>query len=333
MFFRLSHMFVNAEYIRARLNALHEGSTPCFFALDYELKEGVFLSADDFAQSPVKFRFGGFSNAPQENFLKAKHTSALKILQTDFAAYKKKFASVMRAIERGDTYLINLTISTPVECPPLEEIFYLSNAPFALLVPEHFVCFSPERFVKIENGKISSCPMKGTRTAESANAHEEILSDFKETCEHNTIVDLLRNDLNAVAKNVRLEKFRYVENFSRRGHEDILQVSSEISGVTSFDKLGDKLFKMLPAGSVTGAPKKKTVEILADVEGEARGFYTGVFGYFDGKSFDSAVCIRFIEKRKGGYFYRSGGGITANSDCRAEFDEALAKIYLSGKPR
>ena len=78
--------------------------------------------------------------------------------------------------------------------------------------------------------------------------------------------------------------------------------------------LGSILLKLLPAGSVSGAPKPKTLEIIKAVEGEVREYYTGVFGYFNGNDLDSGVMIRFIENREGKYFYRSGGGITTQSD-------------------
>jgi para-aminobenzoate synthetase component 1 len=84
----------------------------------------------------------------------------------------------------------------------------------------------------------------------------------------------------------------------------------------------------LPAGSVTGAPKAKTVEIIKAAEQEPRGFYTGILGIFDGKQLDSGVMIRFIEKVDGRFFYRSGGGITTQSDCKAEYEEAINKIYV-----
>jgi para-aminobenzoate synthetase component 1 len=92
--------------------------------------------------------------------------------------------------------------------------------------------------------------------------------------------------------------------------------------------MGDIIFDMLPAGSCTGAPKKSTVDIIRRAEGENRGYYTGVFGYFDGSSLDSAVLIRFIEKENDSFFFRSGGGITARSNWKNEYQETLQKIYL-----
>ena len=86
--------------------------------------------------------------------------------------------------------------------------------------------------------------------------------------------------------------------------------------------------KLLPAGSISGAPKKKTVEILKDIENEPRGFYTGVFGIFDGENLESAVMIRFIEQQGEKLYFRSGGGITSMSNPEEEYKEALQKIYV-----
>ena len=85
---------------------------------------------------------------------------------------------------------------------------------------------------------------------------------------------------------------------------------------------------MLPAGSVTGAPKKQTVAIIRESENYERGWYTGVFGVFDGKSLDSAVMIRYIEKDSGKFCYKSGGGITYMSDPEKEYEELISKIYV-----
>jgi para-aminobenzoate synthetase component 1 len=148
--------------------------------------------------------------------------------------------------------------------------------------------------------------------------------------EHVTIVDLIRNDLSQVASGVHVSRFRYIDEINTQ-QKQLLQVSSVVEGVLSDDyrnKLGDILLALLPAGSVSGAPKPKTLEVIAAAEGEPRGYYTGVFGYFDGRNLDSAVIIRYIENRSGEYFYRSGGGITTQSEVEKEFQEALDKIYV-----
>ena len=211
-----------------------------------------------------------------------------------------------------------------------EKIFYQSKAPYKLYVKDRFVLFSPESFVKIRGDKIYTYPMKGTMIKESENSEQELLENKKESAEHATITDLLRNDLSKVASNVKVDKYRYVEEIETP-EKTILQVSSKISGTLLPEfrsSLGDVFMKLLPAGSITGAPKLKTVEIIKDVETYNRGFYTGVFGYFDGENLDSAVMIRFIEKEGEKYFYKSGGGITFMSEAKKEYQELIDKIYV-----
>jgi para-aminobenzoate synthetase component I len=173
--------------------------------------------------------------------------------------------------------------------------------------------------------------MKGTIDASIVNAQARILGDIKEMAEHTMVVDLLRNDLGIVGSKVRVEKFRYVEKINA-GNKKLFQVSSKISANLQnnwHENIGDILTSLLPAGSITGTPKKKTIEILNKVEEYDRGFYTGIFGVFDGVNLDSSVMIRFIEKDKNAeLFYKSGGGITCDSNVELEYQELLDKIYL-----
>ena len=208
-----------------------------------------------------------------------------------------------------------------------------------------FVCFSPETFVRIKGGRIYSYPMKGTLDASLPNAEKLLMEDQKEAAEHATIVDLIRNDLSRVAEDVRVDKYRYVDVLhTNKG--DILQTSSEISGRLPEDyphHLGEILDAQLPAGSITGAPKDKTMQIIQEAEGYDRGFYTGIMGIYDQGELNSAVMIRFIEEeevfpsktenrmnyeaiRK--LYFKAGGGITSKSDCRKEYEEVIQKIYL-----
>ena len=137
------------------------------------------------------------------------------------------------------------------------------------------------------------------------------MSDKKEAAEHATIVDLIRNDLSRVAEHVRVDKYRYIDVLhTNKGN--ILQTSSEISGKlpTDYQKhIGNILDAMLPAGSITGAPKDKTMEIIHEAEGYDRGFYTGIMGIYNNGELNSAVMIRFLENDgQGTYFkaYRQG---------------------------
>jgi para-aminobenzoate synthetase component 1 len=190
--------------------------------------------------------------------------------------------------------------------------------------------FSPETFIQIKEGKIFAYPMKGTIDAEVENAATILLNDEKERAEHVTIVDLIRNDLSQVASQVQVTRFRYLDHI-KTNSGSLLQASSEISGILPVDyycHLGDIMVSLLPAGSICGAPKPKTIEIIQQAEEEERGYYTGVIGYFDGTNLDSGVMIRFIENVDGQYYYRSGGGITTQSKMEAEYQETIHKIYV-----
>lgn len=307
---------------------------PFLFGVDFELSEGFFI-ADPLNQQEILFEAGGVTNVPrQESTGEGLPRKVFCPLPVDYEVYRGKFDTVRQGLARGDSFLLNLTVATELEMSwTLEEIFHRARSPYRLLVPGRFVCFSPEIFVRVGNGEISSFPMKGTIDASVPDAERVILEDYKERSEHNTIVDLIRNDLNRVSERVDVRRFRYIDRL-RVSRGEILQVSSEVVGRLAGDyksRLGDIVFGMLPAGSISGAPKPSTLDIISRAEREPRGFYTGVFGYFDGERLDSAVMIRYIERRDGRYYFRSGGGITINSDCRSEYEEVLAKVYLPFK--
>lgn len=321
-------IYDNTDIVRQKMNEAGKSHQPFLFAFDFEMQKALFL------ENPMEKEFIWFKVGNIQNIDLKKETRTDIIFQPEpilFNEYQEKFDIVHRGLKRGDSFLTNLTIKTPIETNlNLRDIFLLSNSPYKLYIPEKFVCFSPERFIKIADGIISTNPMKGTIDATIPNATEKILADFKETAEHNTIVDLLRNDLSQTARGVHVKRFRYIDRI-KNYFRDILQVSSEIEGVLPdnyHEHLGDIIYPMLPAGSVSGAPKSATLDLISKSEGESRGFYTGVFGYYDGTNFDSAVLIRFIESVNGQLYYRSGGGITAYSKSREEYDEVLKKIYL-----
>ncbi|MEN4052854.1 MULTISPECIES: aminodeoxychorismate synthase component I [Sulfurimonas] len=266
-----------------------------------------------------------------EDYSYKEHEHFLQKSPLDFSEYKKKFDAVIEKIKAGETYILNLTQATPIETElSLDEIYSLANAHYKLRYKDQFVCFSPEKFIQIKENKIHTFPMKGTIDAATPNAKEKILANQKEMAEHVMIVDLLRNDLSIVATNVEVEEFRYIKKINA-GAKELLQVSSHISGILDSswrEHLGDILQVMLPAGSISGAPKRSTLDIIERVEAYERGFFSGIFGVFDGQSFDSGVMIRFIEKSSDGYLYKSGGGITLDSNVRMEYEELQDKIYL-----
>jgi len=307
------------------LNSLGFKREPFLFISDFKAKNLEVILLKDLKNEDIEF---SIEEASIKNF----SPYTLKKFPLSFEEYKIKFDKIIEKIKSGDTYLLNLTQATRIQTElTLEEIYHSASAHYKLRFKNQFVCFSPEKFIQINDDKIHTYPMKGTIDASLLHAQEIILSDKKEMAEHVMVVDLLRNDLSIVAKDVKVEKFRYVQTIEA-GEKKLLQVSSHISGHVGahwHEKIGDILKSLLPAGSISGAPKKSTLKIIDEVEGYDRGYFSGVFGVYDGKKFDSGVMIRFIEKTKDGYIYKSGGGITLDSDAQSEYNELLDKIYLA----
>lgn len=319
---------LHAEEVKDLINRYGRSGIAFIFGLDFELERGFFIEKPH-EQKEILWRVGHHSNFERCHVYRNDTFHARSIPQEEFAL---KFSEVQQGLYKGYSFLTNLTIRTEVKTGySLEEILYACNSPYALLLPERFVCFSPETFVKInENGRIFSFPMKGTISADIPNAGEIILNDPKEMAEHMTVVDLIRSDLSRVATEVRVDQLRYLDQLETSSG-NIIQVSSQISGQLPSDfcaHLGDILFHLLPAGSVSGAPKPSTLNIIRQAERMDRGYYCGVFGYFDGKQLDSAVAIRFIEQQGDKFFFRSGSGITVNSRMDLEYAEDHKKIYL-----
>lgn len=305
--------------------------TPFLFALDFEKSKGLFITHPS-EQQDILYEVNGKRNYHPLSPISLSHLD-LRPEVEPFETFKRRFDIVQRGLLHGDSFLTNLTITTPIRLQQnLQDVFRACHAPYKLCVPGHFVCFSPERFITIDTqGQISTFPMKGTIDANIPQAEEVILSDYKETAEHCTIVDLMRNDLNAVAHQVRVKRFRYIDRI-KTAHREILQVSSEITGHLPQDytqRLGQIIDSLLPAGSISGAPKEATVRLIRQAEERDRGFYTGIFGYYDGTSLESAVLIRFISINPDGtHLYHSGGGNTINSDPKDEYEEIKQKIYI-----
>ena len=366
-----------------KINRLASQDEPFLFVINYQGDKAFIRLLSDINPEECLFDFegrGNFSHAwketlkeetSEEEILK-KETLKEEILETTwqiepplYEDYERSFNIVKSNIMAGNSYLTNLTCKVPVSCNlSLEDIFHRAKGKYKLLLRRKrtltpFVCFSPETFVRIKGGRIYSYPMKGTLDASLPNAEKLLMEDRKEAAEHATIVDLIRNDLSRVAEDVRVDKYRYIDVLhTNKG--DILQTSSEISGRLPEDyphHLGEILDAQLPAGSITGAPKDKTMQIIQKAEGYDRGFYTGIMGIYDQGELNSAVMIRFIEeetspvdfeadgeknfKAKEGkaskgkepkasrkLYFKAGGGITSKSDCRREYEEVIQKIYL-----
>lgn len=361
-----------------KINQLASQDEPFLFVINYQGDKAFIRLLSDINPEECLFDFEGRGNLShvwketwKEEILKKEiwkeeiSETTWQIEPPHYEDYERSFNIVKSNIMAGNSYLTNLTCRVLVSCNlSLEDIFHRAKGKYKLLLRRKrnltpFVCFSPETFVRIKGGRIYSYPMKGTLDASLPNAEKQLMEDRKEAAEHATIVDLIRNDLSRVAENVRVDKYRYIDVLhTNKG--DILQTSSEISGRLPEDyrqHLGEILDAQLPAGSITGAPKDKTMQIIQEAEGYDRGFYTGIMGIYDQGELNSAVMIRFIEeetspvdfeadgeknfkasegktskgkepKASRKLYFKAGGGITSKSDCRKEYEEVIQKIYL-----
>ncbi len=302
---------------------------PYFFVIDFLSENVEIYQEHEIEKEGLIIDFQQFSN------IKGTHKLDKKVVWKSFPetleSFQTGFDKVQKNIRLGNSYLVNYTRKTKIETNlTLEEIFYHSNAKYKVFYKDFFVFFSPETYVKIIDGKIFTYPMKGTIDASIENAAEILKNDRKEKAEHYTVVDLLRNDLSMVADDVKVDQFQHID-FIKTQQKDLYAMSSEISGMIKPEyegKVGSIMQKLLPAGSILGAPKPKTLEIILDAEGYDRGYYTGICGWFDGQNVDSCVMIRFIEKKEDQLYFKSGGGITHMSKLEDEYQEMKNKIYV-----
>jgi para-aminobenzoate synthetase component 1 len=314
-----------------KINAMSQARTPFLILVDFEM-ENIRLHPLESLPDTIQYEINLEGAYPPSDGQSGQVDVVVD--PYPFDRFYHQFDQVKDELLYGNSFLLNLTAKHKMATAmSLEDIYSKARAKYKLhyaYADNNFVVFSPETFVRIQDGLISSYPMKGTIDADLPQAREILLSDRKEIAEHNTIVDLIRNDLSINAKEVTVTKFKYLD-LIQTDQKNLYQMSSEITGRLPqdyLDRLGDILFSMLPAGSISGAPKKKTVEIIQAAEQVARGYYTGICGVFDGQDFESFVMIRYVEQEGSQKYYRSGGGITFMSEVEKEYQEMLDKIYI-----
>jgi para-aminobenzoate synthetase component 1 len=322
--------YLNQDEAITRMDTFAKNHKAFIFVISYDKTSAIVEALDDIDPEELMFNFCGVSNSPSG--LPAHHIDVdWHFTQPSHEAYHRSFTMVQDAERAGNSYLVNLTCRVPLRTNlTLRDIFLHTSARYRLWIRNKLVCFSPEIFVRLKNGIISSYPMKGTIDATIPQAEERLMKNSKEQAEHATIVDLIRNDLSMVADHVTVDRYRYVEQIAtHRG--SILQTSSEISGQVQpyyQDHPGQLIMRLLPAGSITGAPKPKTMSIIHAAETYDRDFYTGCMGIWKDGDIDSAVMIRFVDQEDGQLYYKAGGGITAMSDEESEYNEVIEKIYV-----
>lgn len=250
-------------------------------------------------------------------------------------SYAAAFARIQHYLHAGDCYQINLAqrFSAPATGDAFGAYFSLrqrSPAPYSafLSFPDvQILCASPERFLQVNAGKVETKPIKGTRPRgvtplQDQQLHDELRNHPKDRAENVMIVDLLRNDLSQSCTTVRVPKLFEIESFAHV-HHLVSTVTGDLrEGCDALDVLRD----CFPGGSITGAPKQRAMQIIAELEPHRRGVYCGAIGYvgFDG-NMDSNIVIRTLVYHQGEIACWAGGGIVADSDVEAEYQETLDK--------
>jgi anthranilate synthase component 1 len=253
------------------------------------------------------------------------------------SAFEKAVLKAKRYIQKGDAIQVVLSqrFKAPVRSDafdiyralrsvnPSPYMFYLNCGGFQL------VGSSPEVHVRCEDGKASLRPIAGTRPrgktpADDARMEKELLADPKERAEHLMLVDLGRNDLGRVCnyKSVKVTEFMTVERYSH-----VMHIVSNVEARLRKDKNGfDLLRATFPAGTISGAPKVRAMEIIDELENQKRSFYSGIVGYFSySGNFDSCITIRTLLVKDGHCYAQAGAGIVYDSDPDREYHETVNK--------
>ena len=260
----------------------------------------------------------------------------LKPLLTE-KEFSKKIERIRHHIYEGDIF--QLVFSNPMEAEyegsllntyrvlrttnPSPYMFYFSGDDIEMAGA------SPETLVKVEGGIVRTFPLAGTRPRgsdyeEDMRLEKELLADEKERAEHNMLVDLGRNDIGRLSSfgSVRVDKYMKVERYSHVMHIGSEVVGQMREGLHAIDAVDS----VLPAGTLSGAPKIRAMEIIDELEGDRRGIYGGAIGYVDfAGNLDVCIAIRLAYKRKGKVFVRSGAGIVADSVPENEYRECINK--------
>ncbi len=356
-------MVYSATQGQEQLNRMGAQNIPTFFLIDYSAQRWFVSPLATLHSWNLGFNFhrpsipeNSRSHFREGNWHNKNSTpETVRISHTRLPSrqdYLRGFEFIQNQQRMGNSFLCNLTFPSRIDLSTdqphskaqphelLYRVFQQTRAECRLLVLDPritnkpFCVFSPEGFVSIRDAIIDSKPMKGTRLAlPDRNVQSELaalMADNKEDAEHRTIVDLIRNDLGIISQRVWVDSYRYAQQI--HVPKGILwATSSRICGQLQEDwrsEIGTTLGALLPAGSITGAPKKETCRIIEHAEVDQRGYYTGVAGVLGPWGLDSWVLIRYIEHDGDGFCFRSGGGITIYSKPEDEYAELEAKIAL-----
>ncbi|MFA6037177.1 MAG: anthranilate synthase component I family protein [Legionellales bacterium] len=258
------------------------------------------------------------------------------IAQTDDEAYIAAAKKAQAHIQKGDAFQIVLarTFKMNYTAKPFDiyrVLRYRNPSPymFYLDIDDAIICgASPEKMISVTKNIVQSCPLAGTRPRgegyDDAIQAADLLADVKEVSEHMMLVDLARNDIGSVAKpgTVRVSALKQIQNFSH-----VMHISSTIEAplADGFDVF-DALRTSFPAGTLSGAPKIRAMQIIDDLEGQRRQLYGGMIGFLDAQGdFDSCIAIRMAILKDNTAYVSAGAGIVYDSDLQKEADETRHK--------
>lgn len=265
-------------------------------------------------------------------------------LNTDKKEYIKNVNYIRQKIKEGDTYQVNYTIKsnfkligtvTQLFC----QLVFSQSAEYTALInlgDEFIISSSPELFFDIHNEEIKVKPMKGTisrgyNIEQDQNKMQELTSSQKDRAENVMIVDLLRND---IGKLCHFDSVKVTNQYNIEKFESIFQLTSEIRGKLGKKRISEIIKSLFPSGSITGAPKLRTMEIINEIEKEPRGIYTGLIGIFKKNHSIANVAIRTLEinKNTNQCNLGIGSGIVWDSDPKNEFEEVILKAKFLNEP-
>jgi len=302
--------------VNVRTDALEENYRAA--ALELDVMEAVIRSGAPAANPPLRLRSDFTPLFDEARYCAMVEKARRYIYEGDI--FQVVVSNRLTAEAEGsllDTYRLLRTQN------PSPYMFYISSDALEIAGS------SPETLVKLQDGVLHTFPLAGTRPrgrteAEDKALEESLLADPKELSEHNMLVDLGRNDLGRLSKfgSVTVEKYMSVERYSH-----VMHIGSTVRGEIREDKDAvDAIQSVLPAGTLSGAPKIRACEIIHELEGSKRGIYGGAIGYIDfAGNMDTCIAIRLAYKKNGKVFIRAGAGIVADSVPESEFQESINK--------
>ena len=307
----IASVFVHPE---TDLKAVFEDAQHRIESLESRLREPAFDTPEPVALKDQSFR----SNVERNHFEAAVDKGKSYIYEGDIfqVVLSQRFALEFT----GDHFNLYRALR---QVNPSPYLFYIDNRDYAL------VGSSPEVLVRIEGGKAEVLPIAGTRkrgdtVTEDEHLETDLLDDPKERAEHLMLVDLGRNDLGKVCdfNSVRVDRYAYIERFSH-----VMHIVSSVTGTVKLDQSPlDVLAACFPAGTVSGAPKVRAMEIIGELEPTKRGIYAGAVGYLDfSGNLDTCIAIRTMVVKDGVVYIQAGAGIVADSVPAMEFEETENK--------